>query len=293
MAEDKTGGPRPRSHAERLASRDGYFTPESVIRQIGNSPLVPLLGGGAAVLLQVAHPLVAAGVTEHSDFRSDLWHRLLRTLNALYLVVYGSKEEADRTGRAVQAAHERVRGHTRTRLGMFAAGTPYSASDPELMLWVHGTLVDTSLALYHRFVRRLSSEEQESYYREMALVARIFGTSKDVIPPSLSDFRIYFREQIAGPAIVVTEPAREVADVVLRARSLPAPLRLIAPSHRLATAALLPPRLREEYRLEWDLPRALALRAGAHALRLAAAPLLVVAARVPTLEIPIPRLRPS
>ena len=67
---------RERTHAERLASLDGYFPPNSVIRRIGNTPLTPFLGGGAAVLLQVAHPLVAAGVVEHSDYRADLWRRL-------------------------------------------------------------------------------------------------------------------------------------------------------------------------------------------------------------------------
>jgi uncharacterized protein (DUF2236 family) len=66
-----------------MASRDGYFAPESVIRRLGNSPLVPMLGGGAAVLLQVAHPLVAAGVVYHSDYHEDLWRRLLRTLQAV------------------------------------------------------------------------------------------------------------------------------------------------------------------------------------------------------------------
>ncbi len=271
-----------RSHAERLASRDGYFPPESVVRRVGNSPLVPLLGGGAAVLLQVAHPLVAAGVTEHSDFEDDLWRRLARTLNALYLIVYGTKEEADRAGEIVQAVHRRVRGRTTTRLGVFPEGTPYSASDPELMLWVHATLVETSLVLYRRFVHRLSVQEQEAYYREMALVARIFGTPHDVIPDTLGDFRSYLSERYESPEICVTRPASEVADVILRASGLPAPLRLIAPVHRLSTAALLPPRLRREYGLGWSLRQALALRGGAGSLRLAAAPLLMVASRVST-----------
>lgn len=271
--------PRARSHHERLASRDGYFAPESVIRQVGNSPLVPLLGGGAAVLLQVAHPLVAAGVTEHSDYHRDLWRRLLRTLNALYLIVYGSSDEADRAGEAVQAVHARIQGHTGRQYGPFPPGTPYSASDPDLMLWVHGTLVETSLALYCRFVHRLSSEQQEAYYRDMALVARIFGTPQEVIPRTLRDFRAYFDERIASPQICVTEPARQVAEVILRPRSLPMPLRAITPAHRLSTAALLPPRLRASYGLGWGSKRALALRGGAQSVKLAATPLFIVAAR--------------
>jgi uncharacterized protein (DUF2236 family) len=267
-----------RTHAERMASPDGYFAPESVIRRVGNSPLVPLLGGGPAVLLQVAHPLVAVGVVHHSDYRDDLWRRLLRTLQALYLIVYGSTEEAERAGEAVRAVHAHVSGRTRAQLGPFPAGTPYAASDPDLMLWVHATLVETSLAAYRRFVGRLAPDEEDAYYREMALVARVFGLPSSAIPATLADFREYLRARLAGPEICVTPPAREVATVILQA-PLPAPLRLLAPAHRLATAALLPARLREEYGLGWSRADALPLALAARSLRVLAVPLLRAAGR--------------
>src|SRR4029077_1363818 len=140
-----------RSHAERLASSDGYFAPGSVIRQVGNTPVTPFLGGGTAVLLQVSHPLVAAGVAEHSASDADLWRRLLATIRALYMVTFGSRAEADRAGAVVRAVHTRVNGVIRTELGAFPAGTSHSAEDPELMLWVHATLVHASLSAYQRF----------------------------------------------------------------------------------------------------------------------------------------------
>jgi uncharacterized protein (DUF2236 family) len=261
-----------------MASRDGYFPPESVIRRMGNSPLVPLLGGGPAVLLQVAHPLVAVGVVHHSDYRNDLWRRLLRTLRALYLIVYGSKEEAETAGAAVQAVHAHVQGRTSERLGRFPAGTAYTASDPALMLWVHATLVETSLAAHERFVRPLAPDEEERYYREMAIVARLFGTPPAVIPACLADFREYMRARLSGPDLCVTDPAREVAAVILEAR-LPPPMRLIGPAHRLSAAALLPARLREEYGLGWSRAHAAVLALAAGSLRLAAPPLLRAAAR--------------
>jgi uncharacterized protein (DUF2236 family) len=270
---------RPRTHAERLAARDGWFAPESVIRRVGNSPLTPFLGGGPAVLLQVAHPLVAAGVVAHSDYRRNLWKRLLRTLRALYLITYGTKAEAEAAGAGVRAVHRRVRGRTIEQLGRFPAGTPYSAEDPELMLWVHATLVRSSLAVYTRFVERLSREEQEAYYREMAVVGRIFGLPAGVLPPTLADFDAWFDETVGGGDIAVTRPAREVAAVIMRA-PLPAPMRLLAPPHRLSTAALLPERLREEYGLRWTPAHAVALPLAAHSLRYAAAPLFRVAGRI-------------
>src|SRR5436305_13260847 len=104
-----TADSRATTHAERLRSRDGYFAPDSVIRKLGNTPLVPFLGGGPAVLLQVAHPLVAAGVFDHSDVRRDLWRRLVGTLRALYLPAYGSSEAADRTVELVKSVHAGVR----------------------------------------------------------------------------------------------------------------------------------------------------------------------------------------
>jgi uncharacterized protein (DUF2236 family) len=223
---------RERTHAERLASLDGYFPPDSVVRRIGNTPLTPFLGGGAAVLLQVAHPLVAAGVVQHSDYRADLWRRLVRTLRALYLITYGTRAEADRAGEAVQRGHARVHGMTTEALGSFPAGTRYAATDPDLMLWVHATLVHVSLELYQRHVRRLEPEEEERYYREMAVVAQIFGTPSSVIPRSLSEFREYVAAQIDGGPIAATEPARAVA-----ARARPRP-----PARDGRDAASAPPR---------------------------------------------------
>jgi uncharacterized protein (DUF2236 family) len=272
-------GKRPRTHAERIQSRDGYFGPESMIRRIGNSPVTPFLGGGPAVLLQAAHPLVAAGVVEHSDYRKDLWHRLRRTLQALYLIAYGSRAEADRAGEVVRAVHEHVRGRTAMSLGRYPAGTEYAASDPQLMLWVHATLVECSLAAYQRFVARLSPDEQERYHREMRVVARIFGVPGAVLPRSLREFREYFEAQIAGDAIVVTEPARAVAEVIL-APSLPMPMQVLAPAHRLASAGLLPARLRREYGLRWTPLHERALPLAAAAMRLTTTPVVRAASYV-------------
>jgi uncharacterized protein (DUF2236 family) len=271
--------PSVRSHAERLAGRDGYFAPDSVIRRVGNTPVTPFLGGGAAVLLQVAHPLVAAGVADHSDYRNDLWRRLRRTLRALYLITFGSKDEADQAAAAVRAVHRRVHGTTRTLLGRYPAGTRYSADDPQLQLWVHATLVHASLSAYDRFEHALTNDERERYYQEMAIVAQLFGVPADIIPPRLSDFRDYFRAQISSETIAVTPVAREIAEVILEA-PLPAPLKMFAPAHRLATIAQLPPRLRDDYGLRWTPLHALALSIAARSLKLTASPLLLAAAHL-------------
>jgi uncharacterized protein (DUF2236 family) len=203
----------------------------------------------------------------------------VRTLRALYLITYGTKAEADRAGEAVQRGHARVRGVTTEPLGAFPAGTPYSASDPELMLWVHGTLVYVSLELYQRHVRRLPPEQEERYYREMAVVAQIFGTPAAVIPRSLDEFREYVGAQIESGPITATAPARDVAEVILAA-PVPAPMRMLLPAHRLATAGTLPPRLREEYGLRFGPAHRVALHVAARAVRVTATPALLAASHL-------------
>jgi uncharacterized protein (DUF2236 family) len=276
---------RPKTHLERLQARDGYFSPESIVRRLGSSPVTPFLGGGAAVLLQVAHPLVACGVVEHSGYDRNLWRRLARTLQALYLITFGDRQEADRAGAVVQAVHERVHGRTRSQLGPFPPGTAYSASDPDLMCWVHATLVHSSLVAYERFVQPLTSEEKRRYHEEMNLVARLFGTPATALPQSYREFRSYFDAQLRGGSITVTQPAREVANVILAA-PLPAPLRLLAPAHRLATARILPPELRHQYGLRWTNLHNFALPLAGASVRYTTIPILNIVQRVHT---PLPR----
>jgi uncharacterized protein (DUF2236 family) len=262
-----------------LQARDGYFSPESVVRRLGNSPVTPFLGGGAAVLLQVAHPLVACGVVEHSGYDRNLWRRLARTLRALYLITFGDRTEAELAGASVQAVHEHVLGRTREELGPFPPGTPYSATDPELMRWVHATLVYSSLAAYELFVEPLTAEEKERYHEEMNLVARLFGTPADALPHTYDQFQAYFDAELRSERITVTEPARRVAEVILSA-PLPAPLRLLAPAHRVATARILPARLRRQYDLRWTALHDLALPLAGASVRYTTTPILNILERV-------------
>jgi uncharacterized protein (DUF2236 family) len=270
------GSVRVRTHAERRVATDGYFGPDSMVRLLGDSAVTPFLGGGAAVLLQVAHPLVACGVVEHSGYDRDLWRRLTRTLRALYLITFGDRAEAEQVGAAVQAVHARIQGRTRTQLGPFPAGTSYSASDPELMLWVHATLVHSSLAAYERFVEPLTPAERERYHDEMNLVAVLFGTPAGILPANYSEFRAYFDAKVRSDAITVTAPAREVAEVILAA-PVPAPLRLLAPAHRLATARILPAKLRTQYGLRWTSLHERALPLAGATVRYGTAPILAAA----------------
>jgi uncharacterized protein (DUF2236 family) len=232
-----------------------------------------MLGGGRALLLQVAHPLVAAGVAAHSGYREDPWKRLEGTMNAVWSVVFGTRAQADRAAARVRSMHGRVNGTISERMGPFPAGTRYSALDPELLLWVHATLVDTALLVHSQWVRPLAPREQEAYYEDMKTCAQLFGTPRDVLPPTLFDFRLYMEERLASEEICVTDTARDIAREVLRP-PLPLPLRPAMEIVKVVTASLLPPALRREYGLGWDPVRSVATTASREWVRRIAMPLL-------------------
>jgi uncharacterized protein (DUF2236 family) len=250
---------------------EGLFRASSWLRRV-SAESVLLLGGGRALLLEIAHPLVAAGVAEHSSFRTDPLGRLQRTLDAMSAIAFRERSAALDAARRVERAHAHVRGRLPCGAGRFAAGTAYSGRDPELMLWVWATLVDTALEVTARFVAPLDPEALASYYADQRVVARVLGIPGALVPPSYADFRAYFDGMLAGDALAVTDAAREIAAAVLEP-----PLRLPATRVvKLLTAGLLPERLREAFGLAWDAEQEAqldALAASARALRVPTSPL--------------------
>ena len=201
-----------------------------------------LLGAGPrALLLQLAHPSVAAGVAEHSDFRADPWRRLDGTLRSYLRIVYGSTRAARGEIRRLNALHRGIRG----------AG--YQARDPDLALWVHATLVDSTLVAYERWLGPLPTGDAERFYAEMRPIGAAFGVPDASNPPDLAAFRGYLAGMLGpdGP-VHVGATARELAQAVLHP-PLPGPLGgLPLPSVAYdwtlwPSLDLLPPSVRAEY----------------------------------------------
>ena len=249
---------------------DGYFAADSVIRRVGNRSVL-MLGGPRALLLQAAHPLVAAGIVDHSRFAAEPWKQLARTMTALYTIVFGTRAEADRVGAIVQAVHASVRGRLREDVGAFEAGTPYAADDSEPMLWVHGTLVDTGIAMHEAYIGPLDRAEREAFYREMSVVARVFGVPASVLPRTLVEFGEFRRALLAEGRLAVGTDARAVAATVLDPPA-PLPLRPGLRALALAGVALLPEDVQELYGLRLDPARRVVLAAGRGSLRRLAVP---------------------
>ena len=218
------------------------FAPDSAIRRVHQEGVL-LLGGGRALLLQIAHPAVAQGVAEYSSYATQRWRRLLRTLRPMYAIAFGNARQAREAASGVNRMHEAVR------------GSGYNALDPSLLLWVLATLIDTALDMHARFLQPLSDEEAEAYYSDMRRVGQLLRIPPNRLPENLAAFRAYFDAQLGG--LQVSDEARFIAGELLR--STPLNVAFIAPL-RFLTAATLPPRIREQYGLGWGPRREASLR---------------------------------
>lgn len=228
------------------ADAAGLFGPGSVSWRVDRE-LVVLAGGSCALLLQAAHPVVAAGVAEHSTYATDPFGRLLRTLTSSFDVVFGTRAEAEATIRRVNAIHASVRGRRPDD------GSPYSALDPEALMWVHATLVDTALRVYGRFVRPLSPTEEQAYHEEAGEVAVRLGVVEADLPPRVSGLRAWMDEMIESGRVGVTPEARRIARTVLY--PLPWVPRLAWDAAHLVSLATLRPEIRRQYGLGWSSER--------------------------------------
>jgi uncharacterized protein (DUF2236 family) len=217
------------------------FGPGSLTWRV-NGEAVLLLGGGRALLLQVAHPGVAAGVAEFSNYREDPWRRLYRTLDTTLSIVFGDDEASKAAAARLRRVHTRVTG-TDDR------GTPYAALDPELLLWVHATLIDTSLAIYTRYVAPLTADELHRYYDEMKVLAEAYSIPPDAMPADYEAFRLYWDSMLDG-GLRVTETTRDVADALLRPDLTPLAWPAVE-LLRMVTVGTLPPGLRTDLGMAW------------------------------------------
>jgi uncharacterized protein (DUF2236 family) len=231
----------------------GLFGPGTMTWRI-NREGVLLLGGGRALVLQVAHPLVAAGVATFSNYREDPWGRLYRTLDLTTAIVFGDSDTAAEASARLERIHTRVKGTTEEAGGRFPAGTPYEANDPELLMWVHATLVETSILVYDRYVARLSIDERRGYYEEQKLLGEAFGIPRERQPDTYADFNEYMHEMLSGDSIAVTDALRDVVDATLRP-DMPLVARPLIEAMNVATVSMLPSRLREELGLPWSANR--------------------------------------
>src|SRR3954466_9263441 len=206
-----------------------------------------LMGAGAALLLQVAHPTVAAGVREHSNFQRDPWGRLLRTLDHTNLLLYGGPEAARATGERLREMHKSIK-------GVAPDGTRYHALEPEAYAWVHATLAWVIVDAHRLFGRRMRRDQVEQFYAEWRSLGGLLRVRERDLPDTWQGFEDYV-ERMVDERLQDNDVVQTVLRTLTAPSEPPAPwlpeaawkvLRLpAARTLELATAALLPARLRE------------------------------------------------
>jgi uncharacterized protein (DUF2236 family) len=213
----------------------GWFGPGSVTWRVHADPSM-LVGGIAALLLQALHPPTMAGVADHSNYREDPFGRLARTSSFVVGTTYGSSEAAERLVRVVKAVHRRVVGTT-------PEGVPYTATDPDLITWVHTTEVASFLAAHQRFVPfPVRGDAADRYFHEMAVVAEKLGATW--VPRSRVAVAAYFREMQGEMAY--GDQAREAVRFITTPIRNPNPM--VGLSHQAliqAAVGILPPWARD------------------------------------------------
>jgi uncharacterized protein (DUF2236 family) len=235
--------------ASGISDRDdalGLYGPGSEAWALNREAMLLLGAGPRALLLQLAHPAVAAGVADHSDFRADPWRRLDATLRSYLTIVYGTATAARAEIRRLNELHRSI------------TGPAYRARDPDLSLWVHATLVDSTILVADRWLQPLSRTRRARYYEETRPIGRAFGISDAILPSNVDAFDAYVERQLStGGPVHVGGVARELADAVLHPPLGPViPLLAAVPSAVYAwtlwpAVGLLPPRVRSEYGLAW------------------------------------------
>lgn len=217
-----------------------FFPPDAVIRRVMAEPAI-WFGAGRALLMQLAHPAVAQGVADHSDFKKHPFKRLIGTFEAMSAVVFGTEELAAGVGKRIRWIHERV------------TGPDYRANDPANLLWVHATLIDSALVSYSRLVRPMHAEDVARLYEEGVRAAEVFGCPRDAQPATYTQFTRYVDEMVR--TLRVTDVGRELGRDIVNP-PLATPLKVaLAPAlavHRLATIGTTPAPLREQFGFAWD-----------------------------------------
>lgn len=216
-----------------------------------------ILGWVRAVLLQLAHPLIAAGVADHSTFRGTTEAALTRlhhTVGAMLALTFGGEQQRQDVLDAIRAIHRRVHGTLPVACGPFPAGTPYSAEDPALLLWVHATLIDSILRIYEQLVTPMTGAERDQYCIDSAEVAIALGARAADVPRRWTQLQQYLQATYASGVITPGGQARMLAAALLS----PVDGLAAAPvsgALTLLAAGLLPPEVRRAYGFRWSRGR--------------------------------------
>jgi uncharacterized protein (DUF2236 family) len=242
--------------------RAGILGPHSIAWRIGGD-LAIFLGGVRAALLQLAHPMVAYAIDQHSHMRADVAGRFQGTFRNVFAMVFGDLDDAFGAARRVHAIHARIHGVIPERVGPWAAGTPYHANDADALRWVHATLVDTTVLVRERLDGPLPGSTKDGYVIEMNRLAQLFGIPSSLLPGSWLAHDTYMRAMFDADRLVVAPCARAMACFLIGRGGAHQPL--LGRIGESVAALLLPAHLAAQFDLR-SAPRTTRVGLGAFGL---------------------------
>jgi uncharacterized protein (DUF2236 family) len=252
----------------RHAENDGYFPRgSSMLRRVHDEHLVGLFYGQRALCIGALAPLNYVGTSEHSYAKLTPFKRLVHTAKAFEKIFFGSREDADRVLSYVNHLHKSVRGVLPEEAGPFPAGTPYSALDPELMLWTVAVMADSAQVFYELLVRPLSSSEREAFWQDYLRFGELFGMPRSACPQNYEAFRAYYRDRLASDEMWLTDEARYIGYATAFEIPMPSVQQPGKRVHDLLMLGSLPRRVRELYGLSWSRAQQVTFSATTRAIR--------------------------
>lgn len=258
-----------RVDASRLPTGSARPGPGSVAWRI-HRERVMLLSWGRAIALQLAHPLVAAGVAHHSAFGGaprENRTRLHRTVQAMLDLTFGTPAQAEAAAARIDGIHGEATGRLDEAAGAHPAGVPYAARMPELLLWVYATLLDSGLIVYERYIGPLTAAERDQYCAEARGIGPLLRLPAEMMPATRAELDRYMQSMYASGQVAVGATARRLLRTLLAARPLPLVPRPALTALHLPTVGLLPPAIRAAYGLRWTERHARALTLTSDACR--------------------------
>jgi uncharacterized protein (DUF2236 family) len=225
----------------------GIFGPASISWKVNRESAL-FLAAGRATLLQLAHPWVAAAISEHSTALGDPIGRVHQTFRVMFTMAFGSVEQALAASRRLQRRHSSIRGELPEAVGRFAEGSSYEANEIAALRWVYATLVDSALVAYELVLPPLNDAEREQCYQESKTMAALFGIPRDHMPSHWPEFKADFDSTCESSLLAISPNTRDMAHQLQRGAG-----SWLRPPfwYRALTTHLLPPHLREAFQFPY------------------------------------------
>jgi uncharacterized protein (DUF2236 family) len=247
----------------------GYFPEGSILRRIHSERAVGLFYGQRALMIGALNPLTFVGTLENTNARMRPFKRLSHTAEVFETIFFGTRAEADKMLGFVHRLHEQVEGEMPEDAGVVTKGTPYSAFDPELMLWTMAVIADSGPFFYELFVDHLSDDQHEQLWQEYIRFGELFGMPREVAPPTYPEFRAWFDGMIASDRAFLTAEAHEIGYATAFEIPMPAYRAPAKAVHDLIMLGALPERVRQLYGIPYSRRQRVAFRAVVRGLRAA------------------------